>query len=344
MRPVLVFILSSTAFCYCASSLFPRAKRSSNVAGSIQAPAQENAASEQSTFRVGVTDVALNPEVVENGRALKYLKQTDFVVFDDDRPQPVVYFGQESVPLDLVLLLDVSGSVQKYFREIAGIATQSLETLQSTDRVAVMLFSRDIWIEQSFSSDRAEISDAIAKAASETPPGSGTRIYAAVRSAAKYLAAQQNEIVRRRAILAITDNDGMSYDVHQQDALRSLYDSAATFDAIVVSRHPHPPAPRLGAAINPDFAFDDVFPLAEKTGGEAVATMKPKESLGEMLGRIRDRYLLVYHAPGEAAPGSFRQIRVELSSEARKEHPRASVRVRTGYYVNGSAPPDSVRP
>jgi VWFA-related protein len=238
----------------------------------------------------------------------------------------------------------VSGSVQKYFRDMAGIAEQALQRLQSNDRVAVMLFGRDIWIEQSFTSDRDEISDAITKAASETPPGSGTRIYAAVRSAAKYLAAQKDDMVKRRAILTITDNDGMSYDVHQEDALRSLYDSAATFSAIVVSRHPHPPAPRPGAAINPDFAFDDVFPLADKTGGEAIATTKPKDNLEEMLGRIRDRYLLVYHAPGDTVPGAFRRVRVELAPEARKQHPRATVLVRAGYYVNGSESPGGTRP
>jgi VWFA-related protein len=241
------------------------------------------------------------------------------------------------VPLDLVLLLDVSGSVQKYLHDIAAIAARALGNLEADDRVAVMIFSRYSWIEQSFTSDRQQILQAIDKAATEPPVGSGTRIYAAVASAARYVAAQKPAEVRRRAILIVTDNSGMSYDVHQEQALRALLASGITFDAIVVSRHPHPPAPRSGSVINPDFAFDDVFPLTEQTGGEAAVTMKAKESLGSMLARLRERYLLIYPAPGNAVPGSFRHSRVDLAPAARKAHPRAVVRARGGYYVSGPA-------
>jgi VWFA-related protein len=281
----------------------------------------------------------VNPEVLEAGRPVKNLQQSEFLLFDEDQPQSILYFARESVPLDVVLLLDVSGSVQKYFRAIAGIASEALTTLKPQDRVAVMLFSRDVWIEQLFTSDRAEISAAIGKAAGEPPPGSGTRIYAAVRGAVRYLAAQQPGEVRRRAILILTDNDAISYDVHREEVLRSLYRDGVTFDAIVVGRHPHPAAPRSGAAVNPDFAFDDVFPLADQTGGEAIATTKPNEKLGAMLERIRERYVIVYHPPAGASPDSFRHLRVELAPETRKNHPRAIVRVRAGYYVSGSARP-----
>lgn len=287
------------------------------------------------TFRAGVTDISVNPEVLGKGRSVGNLQQSDFLLFDEDQPQRAAYFGHESVPLDLVLLLDVSGSVQKYLHDIAAIAARALGNLEPNDRTAVMTFSRDSWIEQSFTSDRQEVSQAIQKAATEPPLGSGTRIYAAVASAARYLQAQKSADVRRRAILIVTDNSGMSYDVHQEQALRSLFNGGITFDAIVVGRHPHPPVPRPGSVINPDFAFDDIFPLAEQTGGEVIVTTKPKDSLGDMLARLRERYLLIYSTPSNAAPGTFRHIRVELAPSARKAHPHAVVRARGGYYVNG---------
>jgi VWFA-related protein len=292
-------------------------------------------AAQTPTFRTGVTDVSVNPEVLYKGRPVRNLLQSDFLLFDEERLQHAAYFGHESVPLDLVLLLDVSGSVRKYLRDVAAIASQALKQLQADDRVAVMTFSRRTWIEQAFTTNAEEVSDAIQKSATEPPQGSGTRIYAAVASAARYLEAQKTDDVRRRAILMITDNNGMSYDVHQDQALRSLFDAAVTFDSIVVGRHPHPPAPKPGSVINPDFAFDDVFPLAEQTGGEAIVTTKPKESLGGMLVRLRERYLLVYPVPQNAVPGSFRHIRVELASSTKKKYPGAAVRARGGYYVNG---------
>jgi VWFA-related protein len=296
---------------------------------------QAASAAQTATFRTGVTDIAVDPEVLDKGRPVENLVQSDFLFFDENQPQRAVYFGHESVPLDLVLLLDVSGSVQKYLRDIAAIAVKALGRLEANDRVAVMTFSRTTWIEQAFTNDRQEVSEAIQKSATEPPQGSGTRIYAGVISAARYLQAQKSPDVRRRAILIITDNSGMSYDVHEEQALRSLFDAAITFDAIAVGRHPHLPAPRPGSVINPDFAFDDVFPLTEQTGGEAIVTTKPKENLGDMLARLRERYLLVYPVPPSAAPGSFRYIRVELAPSARKRYPRAIVRARGGYYVNG---------
>lgn len=296
---------------------------------------QGSVAAQTPTFRTGVTDISLNPEVLDKGRPVRNLLQSDFLLFDEGQLQHAVYFGHESVPLDLVLLLDVSGSVRKYLRDVAVIAVQALKPLQPDDRVAVMTFSRRTWIEQAFTTNAEEVSDAIQKSATEPPQGSGTRIYAAVTSAARYLQGQKTADVRRRAILMITDNNGMSYDVHQDQALRSLFDAAVTFDSIVVGRHPHPPEPRPGSVINPDFAFDDVFPLAEQTGGEAIVTTKPKESLGGMLARLRERYLLVYPVPQNAIPGSFRHIRVELAPPTKKKYPHAAVHARGGYYVSG---------
>jgi VWFA-related protein len=289
---------------------------------------------QNTTFHAGTSEVAVNPEVLENGHSVANLQQFDFLLFDEDQPQRTTYFGHESVPLDLVLLLDTSGSVQKYLREIGAIANQALRMLHPEDRVAVMTFSRDMRIEQTFTSNRNEISQAIEAAATDSPAGSGTRIYAALTSAARYLG-QTSAGVRRRAILIITDNDGMSYDVHQNDALRALFNAGITLDAIAVGRHPHPPAPRPGSIINPDFAFDDVLPVTDQTGGESIVTTKPKESLSGMLARLRDRYLLIYSAPSDAIPGSFRRIRVELAPAARQAHPHATINVRRGYYVNG---------
>jgi VWFA-related protein len=314
-----------------------------NPAGSAEASKPEEPRN-QPTFRVGTSDVQAGVDVAQSGRPITVLTANDFELQDEGKPQAILYFAHDSEPLDIVLLLDVSGSVRKYLPDMASISRAALSKLLPHDRVAVMTFSRDTWIEQSFTEDRNEISAAIEKASRDEPPGSGTKINAAIRSAARYLGSQNPGALRRRAILIVTDNSGMSYDVHQEQALRSLYDANITLDALVVGRHPHPPEPRPGSVINPDFAFDDVFPLAGQTGGEAIPTTKPKTSLGEMLSRIRDRYALVYHMPSSAVPGSFRRIHIDLSPEARKRFPRSIVSARAGYYVNGSQVPEGTRP
>ena len=289
-------------------------------------------------FKSDVALTRVDTQVLDkDGRAVTGLQAEDFVLRVNGKVLPVRNFASENMPIDILLLLDVSGSVRKYLRDIAAIAGSALAQLQKNDQLAVMLFSRNTWIEQAFTDDHEAISDAIRKAGSEDPPGSGTRIYAAVQNASRYLQDQPQESLRRRAILTVTDNDSMSYDVHKDQALRALFDRGITFDAIVVGPHPHPPEPRNGAAVNPNFAFDDVFPLAQETGGEVLATNKPKENLSEMLGRLRERYLLVYSAPAGIPPNSFRHVRVELAPAARSRHPRAAVHTRGGYYVSGPA-------
>lgn len=296
------------------------------------------------SFRVATSDVQASADVTQSGRPITTLRSNDFELQDKGKTQTILYFAHDSEPLDIVLLVDVSGSVRKYLPDMASISRAALSKLLPQDRVAVMIFSRDARIEQSFTRSRLEIAAAIEKASTDEPPGSGTKINSAIRSAARYLGPQIPGQLRRRAILIVTDNSGLSYDVHQEQALHLLYDANVTLDALVVGRHPHPPEPRPGSVINPDFAYDDVFPLAAQTGGEAIPTTKPKSSLGQMLSRIRDRYTLVYHAPPSAVPGSFRQIRIELTPEARKRFPRAAVSARAGYYVNGSVAPRDSRP
>lgn len=284
-------------------------------------------------FRGGTANVQIDVDVIVGRHPVRGLTMTDFEIKDEGKKQPILTLARDSTPLDIVLLLDVSGSVRRYLPEIAAISRAALRKLLPEDRVSVMIFSRDSLIEQEFTSSPSEIQLAIEKASGEEPPGSGTRIYAAVVQAARYLAFEKQDRLRRRAILIVTDNSGMSYSVHRDMALRSLYEANCTLDALVIGKHPHPPPPRMGSVINPDFAFDDVFLLATQTGGEALTAKKPKGSFGDMLNRIRDRYLLIYRVPHAAQPGTFRKIEVDLSPAAKRKHPRASVSGRTGYYV-----------
>jgi VWFA-related protein len=293
---------------------------------------------DQPTFRSSVTDVQVEVQVLHGRRQVADLRRQDFRILDGGEAQPIVFFGHESVPLDLILLLDVSGSVQKYLRDIAAISRSALRAMGPQDQVAVMVFSRDSWIEQTFTTAQEDIADAIDKASHEQPVGSGTRIYGAIQAAVRYIGDQTSASVRRRAILVVTDNDGMSYAVHREDLIRNLFNTNVVLDAIAVGRHPHPPVPRPGAVINPDFAFDDVFPLAEATGGEALAASKPQDRLAEMLTRLRSSYSLIYHMPANVVPGTYRKIRVELTDEARRRFPGATVAARDGYYVSREEP------
>ncbi len=63
-------------------------------------------------FRSDTTLVRVDAQVLTGSRTITGLSRDDFVVFEDGRPQPILHFGNESDPLDLLLLIDKSGSMQ----------------------------------------------------------------------------------------------------------------------------------------------------------------------------------------------------------------------------------------
>ena len=265
------------------------------------------------------------------------LGQSDFVVWDDGLLQPLVYCGQEAVGVDLVLLMDVSGSVHRLLGKIAAIGHQALDELHENDRVAVMAFSRVSSLVQPLTSDHGQVEAALKLAGGGMALGSGTQINSAVIVAARYLKNARSENgslrePRRQAILIITDNNGLSFFGSTKRAIQFLFDADATLSAIVVGSHPHPQ--KFKNMKDLDFELDDVFTLADETGGEAeTASSNPQERLRRMIADIRNRYSLAYRAPA-AKSGTLRQVKVDLSAEARKKYPLAKLRARSGYYVN----------
>jgi VWFA-related protein len=288
-------------------------------------------------FHANVTDVRVDVEVTEGKRLVMGLRQSDFMVWDEGELRPLVYCGQEEVGVDLILLLDVSGSVHRLLGKIASIGRQALGELHENDRVAVMAFSRFSRLLQPLTSDHRKVETALQLAVGEIALGSGTRINSAVIEAARYLRDARSGNVsskdpRRQAILIITDNNGLSFVGSTRRAVQSLFEADATLSAIVVGSHPHPERSRHLKDI--DFELDDVFVLADETGGEAeTASSNPQERLRGMFADIRSRYSLAYQAP-VAKTGTLRHIRVDLSAETRRKYPSAKLRARSGYYVN----------
>src|SRR5260370_9057526 len=118
--------------------------------------AQEKPAKEEpmTIFPAEVSLVKVDFELVErNSTAPPAFTKDDFVVFDENQPQPIVHLERQSVPLDLLLLLDISGSMRRSLEDVAAASRAALAQLQPGDRVALMLFSRRAEAVQPFTQD-----------------------------------------------------------------------------------------------------------------------------------------------------------------------------------------------
>jgi VWFA-related protein len=296
----------------------------------ILAPLRAQSA-ETPVFKTGVSDVRVDVQVTAGKELVKDLTKDDFIVTDEGQPQTLVSFNNGDEPLSLILLLDISGSMQKHIELISQTAREALAHLRPADRVAIMVFAKSSAVHQGFSDNLAETARQIGNAVKDHDVGSTTQINVAVMDAAHYMQ-EHAGAGGGRAILILTDNLSMSYQLTDGQVIRELNKADTVFNAIVTGRaiRPNPPTPSMYP--NPDFTPANVMHLAEETGGEWVKAERADQSFNEMIERIRSRYMLAYHAP-PATPGTFRHLAVSLTETARKKYPQAELRARSGYYA-----------
>ena len=87
--------------------------------------------------------VRVDAQVVDrNNRAITGLQTEDFVLLKTVRSRRSVNFESEDMPIDVLLLLDVSGSMQPHIERLSEAAHQAMQVLGRGDRVGVMVFDR----------------------------------------------------------------------------------------------------------------------------------------------------------------------------------------------------------
>jgi VWFA-related protein len=287
-------------------------------------------AQETPTFHGGTALVRIDVQVAEGRKAVADLTAADFRLFEQDQPRIIEYFGREAEPLEVVLLLDASGSMGRMLADMAGTARRALARLKPADRVAIFVFARRAEMRMELGIDLRLAERTLMEAPLERDLGAGTLLNDAVLKVAEYWRAQPG-FAGRRALIVLTDNGGVQFKSPDEDVIRALSGVHAVLNAIVPGRT-RPPAAAKGPNVNPDFKPANVFHLAEATGGEVFANDRAGERLDELLERIRLRYSLgVKAATGPS--GEYRRLKVELTGEAARRYGKAVVRARAGYYI-----------
>ena len=275
---------------------------------------------ESPAFHADANLVSVDALVYERGRGglIQDLQASDFAIHDEGQQRPVAWFGREDEPLDLVLALDVSGTIRDTLREAAQHAGAALGQLGRRDRVAILVFATRPRMAVEFTGDFAGAALAIPDALNFPRAGTNTDIHLAVKYAAEYL--RVNARKSRRAILIVSDNVEGPSPVSDLTVENALYETGAVLNGIVVT----------GSVRMPSILrmHRTVHRFAEKSGGEVMEGPRPGERLAAMIERIRRRYVMQFYAP---AGEGFHRLRVELSPEARRRYPRAIVRARAGY-------------
>ena len=282
------------------------------------------------TFRSEVSLVRVDAKVTgADGESINGLTAKDFIVYDEGERQKVLDIETETETrrskerVNLMLLLDVSGSMYRVLSEMARHTRDALGKLHEGDQVGLMLFALRHEVAQSFTDDFSLVQSRMTNSIFKQTLGRGTVLNEALVAAARELSKREG----RRAILVVTDNDLHAQKVTNREATRALDDADVLVNAIIVGSVERDAMPRF---TEPGRGAPDAVFYAKHTGGEVARGASVGEMLRQVVESTRTRYTLQY-APPASEPGKFRRIRVELAPEAKARYPQAKIEARAGY-------------
>jgi Ca-activated chloride channel family protein len=282
--------------------------------------------SQTGSFRASIDLVSLN--VTVSNAARQYvgdLGRDDFVVLENGLPQNVTFFAKTSVPLALALLLDSSASMEQAMATAQEAAVGFARSLGRADMATVIDFDTRVETAQAFTSDIRALEGAIRR----TTPGGSTAmfnaIYIALKELSKVAPADEDQVLRRRAMIVLSDGDDTSSLVSFDEVL----DAASRSDTVIYTIG-------LGAGQTTTLrsgAQEGAFVLrrlAEQTGGRAFFPKEAKDLAGvyaDIREELSSQYSLAYESGGVRKDGEWRQISVRVN------RPNLNVRTRRGYFA-----------
>jgi VWFA-related protein len=95
----------------------------------------------QKAYQVKVDVDLVTTDVTVIGKPVSELRREDFAVYDNGVAQPITYYSHDELPLAVVLLVDVSGSITDYLASLKLAALSCLRPLNPQDEVALISFS-----------------------------------------------------------------------------------------------------------------------------------------------------------------------------------------------------------
>jgi Ca-activated chloride channel family protein len=154
-------------------------------------------------------------------RLVSDLTQEDFSVFDNEKPQALVYFDNSIRPINVVVMLDTSGSMTLTIDLLKQAAEQFLLRLLPDDKARVGAFNDKIQFNAKWSNNR----DQLITDAKNLDYGNGTRLWDAVGASLDEL----KTVDGRKVILVFTDGD----DTESKLRLGTVLDRARADEVMI---------------------------------------------------------------------------------------------------------------
>lgn len=267
-----------------------------------------------------------------DGRLVTTLAQRDFEIRDDGKPQPIALFDNTPQPIRLVVMLDVSGSMEGNLPLLRAAADQLFARLRPDDVVRVGTFGHDITLSPAFTRDVNELRSALpTRIAPEAP----TPLWRALDTA---LDAFDRESDVRPVILVLSDGkDSGFFDFSQRPLSQAEIIDRARNDAVMIyaigmrSRGSQRMPPGIGrgglqAALTADLPDPGLARVAQETGG-GYLEIRFGQDLASAFARVADelhsQYLIGFAPPKRDGKKHDIDVRLTgrgLTARARKSY------------------------
>jgi Ca-activated chloride channel family protein len=311
---------------YSTARLLPTVLAIAVAALGAQVPAQDTVRGQSPpvVFRTETDLVVLQVSVVDpQHRFVADLGAADFGVYEEGERQEVATFVSTTAPLDLMLLLDTSSSMQPNLRLAQRAAINLIHALKPQDRAAVVFFNDRVIVKEPLTSDIHRLESAIRDSSARGT----TALYEALYTAQHELTRARPDGIelRRQAVVVLTDGDDTRSAISFADVLDQAQRSAVTVFTITPSAAVDEPN-RLEYDQKIRFGMRQ---LAEITGGRAFAPAgfaSVATIYDEIAAELSQQYWLGYVPSARQAAG-FRRVSVRVETR-----PGLRARTRTGYY------------
>jgi Ca-activated chloride channel family protein len=266
-----------------------------------------------------------------DGRLVTTLTQAEFEVRDNGKPQPIVLFDNTPQPIRLIVMLDVSGSMEGNLPLLRAAAAELFARLRPDDLARVGTFGRDVDISGTFTRDARALGATLPDTINPDAP---TPLWRALDEAMKAFGREGDE---RRVVLVLSDGkDSGPIGFRQPVASQAeVIDRARREDVMVYaigmrSRRRQTMMPGMGtgglrAALLDDLPDPGLARVAEESGG-GYTEIRAGEDLAAAFARVADelhgQYLLGFAPPRR--DGKTHDVEVRVTAKGLKARAKKS--------------------
>ena len=282
---------------------------------------QQQTPDENGTYvlRRDVDEVLLHATVVDDKQHIvTNLDKSAFTVSEDGKPQTIVSFHHEDIPVAMGIVIDNSGSMREKRAKVNQAALNLVRSSNPQDEIFVVNFNDEYYLDQDFTNDLLKLKEALEKIDAK----GGTALYEAAVASAEHL--KRDARLERKVLFIVTDGeDNASRETLEQAVKQLQAENGPSVYAIGI----------LGDEEHPKRAKRALEIITQRTGGLAFfpKTLDEVDEISRQVARdIRNQYTIGYKPTNPRSSGGFRQIRVEAKV---KGHSKMVVRTKSGYYA-----------